>query len=188
MNISRIVALIFTTCLAGALSAADIQRPESLSATNTSPTTGQAYPDRLTWLTDFQKAQARAKAEGRSVLLFFHGSDWCPTCAEMQRQVFDSPVFAQHARQTLVLVDVDFPEKHKQDDDLRRPNLALKTKFNLSPDPSEGYPTIVLLNDTGETVFQEAGYAGGGPAEVLAKLQRHAGVGASTAASPPSKT
>jgi hypothetical protein len=34
------------------------------------------------------------------------------------------------------------------------------------------------LNDAGETVFQETGYAGGGAAEVLPKLQCHPGIGA----------
>jgi protein disulfide-isomerase len=175
MKHSSIAALIFTTLLAGmAAASADPQTP--LTA-HQSSTTG------LTWLTDLQSAQTRAKADKKFVLLFFHGSDWCPTCVEMQRQVFDSPAFAQYARQSLVLVDVDFPEKHKQDEELRRTNLALKAKFNLSPEPGEGFPTIVLLNDTGETVFQETGYAGGGPAEVLPKLQRHAGAGTSTATS-----
>jgi rhodanese-related sulfurtransferase len=101
----------------------------------------------------------------------------------MQRQVFDSPAFAQYARRSLVLVDVDFPNKYKQDEALKRANAALKARFNLSPEPDEGFPTIVLLNDTGETVFQETGYAGGGPAEVLPKLQRHAGTGTPPAAS-----
>jgi rhodanese-related sulfurtransferase/thioredoxin-related protein len=174
MKPNPITALIFTTFLAGlAAATADSQTP----TTTRSPATG------LTWLTDLPSAQARARAEKKSVLLFFHGSDWCPACVEMQRQVFDSPAFAQYARQTLVLVDVDFPDKHKQDEALKRANAALKARFNLSPAPDEGFPTIVLLNDTGETVFQETGYAGGGPAEVLPKLQRHAGTGTPAAAS-----
>ena len=137
----------------------------------------------LVWLTDLPQAQARAKTERKSVLLFFHGSDWCPTCLEMQRQVFASPEFAQFARRALVLVDVDFPDKHKQSDELSRANLALKAKFNLSSVRAEGFPTLVLLNESGETVFQETGYAGGGPAEVLPKLQRHAGVATPAATS-----
>jgi rhodanese-related sulfurtransferase len=120
-----------------------------------------------------QKAKAQAKAEGKSVLLFFHGSDWCPPCVQMQRQVIDSLEFAQFARQSLILVDVDFPEKSKQSDELKQSNLALKAKFNLSPELGEGFPTLVLLNESGETVFQETGYAGGGPAEVLPNLKRH---------------
>ncbi len=50
---------------------------------------------------------------------------------------------------------------------------ALKAKFNLSMESSEGFPTIVLLNQNGETVFEETGYDGGGTAEILAELQRH---------------
>ena len=61
-----------------------------------------------------------------------------------------------------MLVDVDFPQKSAQSGELKRANLTLKARFNLSLDPSEGFPTIVLLNDAGETVLQETGYAGGG--------------------------
>jgi rhodanese-related sulfurtransferase len=93
----------------------------------------------------------------------------------MQHQVFGSPEFTQYARRKLVLVDVDFPEKVHQDAQLRQANLALKTRFNLSRDPGEGFPTIALLNAAGETVFQETGYSGGGIAEVLPSLQRHTG-------------
>jgi len=170
-----ITALIFTTLLAGMAAAA--AEPQTPLTAHQTPAAG------LTWLTDLPSAQARARAEKKSVLLFFHGSDWCPACVEMQRQVFDSPAFAQYARHALVLVDVDFPDKHKQDEELRRANVALKARFNLSPVADEGFTTIVLLNDAGETVFQETGYAGGGPAEVLTKLQRHAGTGTPAAAS-----
>jgi rhodanese-related sulfurtransferase/thioredoxin-related protein len=128
-----------------------------------------ARATQLTWLTSLPKAQAQASAENKSVLLFFHGSDWCPPCIEMQRQVLDSPEFINYARQTLVLVDVDFPEKVKQDEELKKADLALKARFNVG----DALPTLVLLDDAGETVYQEAGYAGGGPAEVLPSLQRH---------------
>lgn len=127
----------------------------------------------LPWLTDLQKAQAQAKAEKKFVLLFFHGSDWCPTCAEMQSQVFRSPEFTRYARESLVLVDVDFPEKAKLSADQKRINLELKSKFNVGKDWDDGYPTLVLLNDAGDTLFQEMGYSGGGPGETIPKLQRH---------------
>ena len=124
----------------------------------------------LTWLTDLPKAQAQAHAEKKSVLLFFHGSDWCPTCKELERGVIKSPEFSAYARQALVLVDVDFPTKGAQSEELKKANAALRQRFNIG----DNLPTLVLLNDSGETVFQEAGYAGGGPAAVLPNLQRHA--------------
>ncbi len=190
MNQSPITALIFTTMLAGMSWAGQAQGPETPAATGGAtasaappapPAAGQSASLPPSWLTDLPQAQARAKAEGKSVFLFFHGSDWCPPCVEMQRQVFDSPEFARYARQALVLVDVDFPGKQAQSDALKRANLALKARFNLGQGLGEGFPTIVLLNDAGETVYQETGYAGGGPSEVLPKLQRHAGTGAAAA-------
>ena len=135
----------------------------------------------LPWLTDLQAAQSEAKTEHKSILLFFHGSDWCPSCLEMQRQVFESPEFGQYARQMLILVDVDFPQKHPQDEKLKQANRALKAKFNLSLEPGESFPTVVLLNETGQTVFQETGYEGGGPGEFLPKLRPHTGTGAPVA-------
>jgi rhodanese-related sulfurtransferase len=88
--------------------------------------------------------------------------------------VFGAPEFVEYARQTLVLVDVDFPEKRPQSEELKQANLALKEKFNAGKDRSEGFPTIVLLNEDGQTVFQEMGYESGGQAMVLANLKRHA--------------
>ena len=167
----RNTGLIVTMFATIALVAAEAQQP---------PIVRQSGPGQLTWLTDLPQAQSLAKAGGKSILLFFHGSDWCPTCAEMQRQVFDSPEFAQYARGALVLVDVDFPEKHALTAEMARANLALKARFNLSQAKGEGFPTIVLLDDAGLTVFQETGYAGGGPAEILPKLQRHTGTGSNT--------
>ena len=173
MNKNLIVGLAFTSLFIGASLAAEAQRLETPAAGNAPPATRQPTSTQPVWLADLPKALTQAKAEGKSVLLFFHGSDWCPTCMEMQRQVFDSPEFAQYARRALVLVDVDFPEKKTQSDEVKRANLALKARFNFSDELGGGYPTLVLLNEAGGTVFQETGYAGGGPAEVLPKLQRH---------------
>jgi phage shock protein E len=125
----------------------------------------------LNWLTDLSQAQAQAKAEKKTVMLYFHGSDWCPQCIEMQRQVFDTPQFTAYAKQSLVLVSVDFPQKTNSHTlGLQEANQKLKTRFNVG----ENFPTVVLLDDAGNTLFQETGYGGGGPAEVLPKIQRHA--------------
>jgi rhodanese-related sulfurtransferase/thioredoxin-related protein len=177
MNTNPIVSLTFACMFVGAVAAPEVQGAETLAATDAPSSAIQSRATNLTWLVNLQQAQSQAKAEGKYILLFFHGSDWCPSCAEMQRQVFDSPEFTRYARRMLVLVDVDFPKKQLQDGGLQRANLALKAKFNLSPVPDEGFPTLVLLDNTGQTVFQETGYGGGGPAEILPKLQHHAGTG-----------
>ena len=40
------------------------------------------------WLTDFQQAQAAAKAGHKLLLLDFTGSDWCIWCRELEAEVF----------------------------------------------------------------------------------------------------
>jgi thiol:disulfide interchange protein len=129
MKKNPIATLIITTLLVGVAVAAEIQPSETPSVTSVAkastdsqatPTTIQSNNTELTWSTDLPKAVVQAKAEGKSVLLFFHGSDWCPPCVEMQRQVFASPEFAQYARRALVLVDLDFPQKTTQSEELKR--------------------------------------------------------------------
>ena len=36
------------------------------------------------WQTDFQAAQAKAKAQKKILLVAFTGSDWCPWCKKLQ--------------------------------------------------------------------------------------------------------
>ena len=52
------------------------------------------------WITDLDRAFARAKEEKKNVLVDFTGSTWCPPCIEMREQVFSKKEFvdAAHAR------------------------------------------------------------------------------------------
>jgi rhodanese-related sulfurtransferase len=126
----------------------------------------------LAWSPDLAKAQSQASTEKKKVLLFFHGSDWCPNCIQMQHELIESPEFTSYADGALILVDIDFPEHGQQSDELKKANLALKEKFNIG----ENFPTLVLLNSSGATVYQEAGYSSGDAKQVLATLKRHAKV------------
>ncbi|MED5278251.1 MAG: thioredoxin family protein, partial [Verrucomicrobiota bacterium] len=36
------------------------------------------------WLVDFEKAKAQAAKEGKSILMEFTGSDWCPPCIQLE--------------------------------------------------------------------------------------------------------
>src|ERR1051325_2421476 len=44
-------------------------------------------------MTDFAKAQAKAKAEKKLVLIDFTGSDWCPPCMALHKNVLTSKEF-----------------------------------------------------------------------------------------------
>ena len=123
-----------------------------------------------TWLTDLPKAQAQAKAENKMVLMDFTGSDWCGWCIKFRKEVLDTPEFQAYAAKNVVLVELDYPHKKVQSADLKKANAALKTKYDV-----HGFPTLLVLNQDGKEIGRQVGYAQGGPAAFIAKLEKFRG-------------
>jgi thioredoxin-related protein len=117
------------------------------------------------WLTDLDKAQAKAKAEGKMVLLDFTGSDWCPPCKQLHKNVLTSKEFETFAEKNLVLVEVDFPHNKTQTEEQKKANGALAKKFAI-----EGYPTIVVLSKDGKELKKDVGYSGQSASDFVADL------------------
>lgn len=118
------------------------------------------------WTTDYAKALAQAKTENKQVLLDFTGSDWCPWCQKLDKEVFAQPKFQDYAKKNLILVEVDFPQAKPQSDDLKKQNNGLQDKYSI-----QGYPTVIVLNPDGKKIG-ELGYAPGGPDAFLASLAK----------------
>lgn len=94
------------------------------------------------WETDVDAALALAKKEKKSVMLEFTGSDWCPPCIKMGKEVFSKEEFLKAASKNYVLVHLDFP---KGDKELADKNEPLLEKYKVS-----GFPTVVLLDAEGK--------------------------------------
>jgi len=94
------------------------------------------------WSTDLDKAIEQAKTEKKSVLVEFTGSDWCPPCIAMRKNVFSKKEFVDAASKKFILVELDFP---KGDKALSEKNKPLAEKFKI-----EGFPTVVLLDSEGK--------------------------------------
>ena len=73
----------------------------------------------LNWLTDVTKAEAQAKTDNKLVLLDFTGSDWCGWCMKLDKETFSKTEFTDYASKNLVLVQLDYPNKKPQSDDLK---------------------------------------------------------------------
>src|SRR6516165_8692992 len=84
-----------------------------------------AIADEAGWLTDLPKAQAKAKAENKLVLMDFNGSDWCPPCKALRKNVLSTKEFEDYAKKNLVLVDVDFPRSKELPANQKKANEAL---------------------------------------------------------------
>ncbi len=106
------------------------------------------------WLTDLDKALVKAKAEKKPIFIEFTGSDWCPPCIAMHKNVFSKKEFIDAASKKFVLVEIDFPRGDKA---LAAKNEPLAEKFKLNGAP---LPMAVLLNSDGKefTRFISAEY------------------------------
>ena len=110
------------------------------------------------WETNYDAALEQAAKENKMVLLDFTGSDWCGWCIKLKKDTFSKPEFQKFARESLILVELDFPRGKEQSAELKRQNQELAEKFGI-----EGFPTLVLLNPQGEEAARNVGYLPGGP-------------------------
>jgi protein disulfide-isomerase len=109
------------------------------------------------WMTDFEAAQVKAKAENKPMLLDFTGSDWCGWCIKLDKEVFGEAAFKDYAAAELVLVELDFPRSKGQSAELKAQNEALAKQYGV-----RGFPTILVLSPDGELI-EKTGYQRGGP-------------------------
>ena len=119
------------------------------------------------WMTDFEKAKAKAKAENKHVLIDFSGSDWCGWCIKLDKEVFSQKPFQEYAKDNLVLMLADFPnDKSKLSEEVQKQNDQLKKEFSIS-----GFPTVFLLSPDGKTVAK-TGYQAGGPEKYVEHIKQ----------------
>lgn len=125
-----------------------------------------AFAQTSHWLTAFPAALKEAKAQKKLVLVNFTGSDWCPWCQKLDKEVFSTPDFQQYAKEHLVLLEIDFPQRKRQSEGLKQQNKELADRYHI-----EGFPTIVLLDGDGQEVAS-LGYMPGGPKPFLDKVEQ----------------
>ena len=108
------------------------------------------------WLTDFYEAKVKALKEKKPILIDFTGSDWCGWCVKLEEEVFSQTDFIKFASESLVLVEIDFPKKKVQSEELKVQNKALAEKYSI-----RGFPTVLLLSHDAELI-EKTGYLSGG--------------------------
>lgn len=103
---------------------------------------GLSFAELEGWHTDLDKAMELAKKEKKAVLVEFTGSDWCPPCIAMRKNVFSKKEFVEQASKQFVLVELDFPRGNEE---LKKKNDPHAKKFKI-----EGFPTVILLDQEGK--------------------------------------
>lgn len=115
------------------------------------------------WMTDYEAALVRAESEGKPILMNFTGSDWCPPCKLMQKEVFSTEEFARYAEDHLILLELDYPMNVEQPKEVVEQNKELQKEFDI-----EVFPTFVILQPNGKEEKRTTAYREGGPSAFIA--------------------
>jgi len=109
------------------------------------------------WYEEWDAAAKAAKKSKKPILADFTGSDWCGWCVKLKNEVFEKKEFVRWAKKNVVLLELDFPRRKSQPEELKEQNAKLRDKYGV-----RGYPTILFLDASGK-VLGRSGYLQGGP-------------------------
>ena len=76
------------------------------------------------WLTSFANATGVVRKDDKLILAYFRGSDWCPFCKKLDKEVLNTAPFVDWADQNVVLLHVYFPADKKQPPNVKQQNKA----------------------------------------------------------------
>lgn len=114
---------------------------------------------------DAKAAIERAVKEDKELILYFTGSDWCPPCQKLDREVFSEKEFLFEVSKHYVLVKFDFPKQTEQDPETAKQNQEYAEMFGI-----DSFPTLVLTDNLLKP-FAFASYEEGGFQNYLALLE-----------------
>ena len=102
------------------------------------------------WLLNIEEAKQAAADKGAPILMVFSGSDWCRPCIQMKQEVWDSPAFQEYAREALVLLQLAFParKKNQLSPEQTAHNEAMAEQYNSKGE----FPTAVLIDAEGKEI------------------------------------
>lgn len=98
------------------------------------------------WETDWNKALEKAGKSGQPVLVDFTGSDWCPGCIYLRKNIFDTDAFAKYAGDNnFVLVELDFPRTEgKMPPEQLKFHEELMRRYGISV-----FPSVLMMEGNG---------------------------------------
>ena len=96
----------------------------------------------------------------------FTGSDWCPHCKTLEKNVLESGAFREWAQRNVVLLMIDLPE-HGITEAVRGERSKVCIKYGV-----RNFPAVLLLGPDGAKLAEKRGYQGQSPASWIADMAK----------------
>jgi len=109
----------------------------------------------IDWQTDYKTVLKKAKKDKKNVLVYFTGSDWCPPCKMLKKDLFETNDFKELSN-NYVLLYVDIPRNK----DILSPEQYSKNKALLPKYNKKGvFPLMAVLSPNGVLLDDYSGYS-----------------------------
>lgn len=113
------------------------------------------FSQELKWETDLDTAKNKAQKEGKNILMYFTGSDWCAPCKALKKDFFYSEKFAEKA-ESVVLLMIDLPFRN----DIITPEQRVKNKaVDKKYNSERSYPLLVGIDANGTILNSISAYS-----------------------------
>lgn len=106
------------------------------------------------WHDSLESAVAAAQQEGKPILTFFTGSDWCQHCKTLEANVLDTNRFRAWAEDHVVLLEIDMPQQG-----ITKAERAERSQI-CKAYGIRSFPSVVLIDLDGTKLYSQAGYGG----------------------------
>lgn len=107
-----------------------------------------------------------ASETDKPVLLVFAGSDWCAPCIRFEKQVLSENSFLEFAKENLVILKADFPQRKKLPLSEQEQNDTLAEQYN----PKGVFPRLLLLR-VDKSVLSVLSYTNQTPVEFISLVK-----------------
>ncbi|MBT4846835.1 MAG: thioredoxin family protein, partial [Planctomycetaceae bacterium] len=108
------------------------------------------------WVRSFAEAKELAAKEGKSILMEFTGSDWCPPCKALHKNVLGTDAFKNEITKDFILLVLDNPrDKTLVTDAEQEQYKKLSAQYKVT-----GVPTVFLADAEGKPYHKQVGYSG----------------------------
>jgi thioredoxin-related protein len=118
------------------------------------------------WSTEIDEAADEAQRQDQLLFVYFSGSDWCPYCQRLNKEVLETERFSSFMQEHFVPVLIDFPRQREQAESKREANAALARRLGI-----RGVPTILVMKPESREVIKKLGYDSGGPEYYISTLR-----------------
>lgn len=149
-------------CLFSGLSSIDLF---AQTRTNTPSSTlrQDTSSEELDWCDTYTESIKKAKSTGKPLLILFTGSDWCPACMKLEREVLSKPEFIRGVSDKFVFYKAEFSDPSPEAL-ASTPDSVLLDRYNI-----DSFPTLVVIDGNGSRLFSLE-YKPGGPSVYVQEL------------------